>query len=428
MIRERIVLVALLLSVPLALAQHRDIEQVDQPEWGASVDMRWHPDGRLFLCYSNASGTIRLASKDSVWHYEDMPLSHSAIPGTQAFDIDARGDIGVASLDDSSRCWCALKTDTAWTDTRTPFLMWSRSPTALDTAELPVITFQLGDAFVLARMRDTAWVTCTLATGSSGFSNSFGCSALGSRADDAVWGVFWYSFSYPGKDIYGTNLYSFHVRDSSVNVVPIRDATGGWISAVSGCVDLPGSVHSCYSVWHYAEQCTYLDAVQIDSGRAGRTTVKFDSLGRPQIAYVLGDGGLMYRYLDAGVWHVFDLQTRDLTALDLILGENSQPLIAYATSAGVFLAHGVDVAGQSEESRPQATSLKPQTTVVRGVLRIPVSLFTIHTSLFDMTGRQVMVLHPGVNDVSGLSPGVYFVRETQAQAQAQAVRKVVIAR
>jgi len=39
-----------------------------------------------------------------------------------------------------------------------------------------------------------------------------------------------------------------------------------------------------------------------------------------------------------------------------------------------------------------------------------------------------MVLHPGVNDVSGLSPGVYFVRETQAQAQAQAVRKVVIAR
>jgi hypothetical protein len=31
----------------------------------------------------------------------------------------------------------------------------------------------------------------------------------------------------------------------------------------------------------------------------------------------------------------------------------------------------------------------------------------------------------GANDVRALAPGVYFVREAQAQAQAQAVRKVV---
>ncbi|HTW90513.1 MAG TPA: hypothetical protein VMH22_02255 [bacterium] len=48
--------------------------------------------------------------------------------------------------------------------------------------------------------------------------------------------------------------------------------------------------------------------------------------------------------------------------------------------------------------------------------------------LLDATGRMVMELHPGVNDVSRLSPGVYFVREAQAQAQAQAVRKVIITR
>ena len=67
---------------------------------------------------------------------------------------------------------------------------------------------------------------------------------------------------------------------------------------------------------------------------------------------------------------------------------------------------------------------RPRATVVRGVLFLPVSLFTLHSSLFDMTGRQVMALTPGANDVSRLSPGIYFVRE--AQAQAQAVRKVVI--
>ncbi len=66
--------------------------------------------------------------------------------------------------------------------------------------------------------------------------------------------------------------------------------------------------------------------------------------------------------------------------------------------------------------------------IVRNVLFLPVSLFTLHSSLFDMTGRQVMALRPGPNDVSGLSPGVYFVREVQAQAQAQAVRKVVLTR
>jgi hypothetical protein len=35
-----------------------------------------------------------------------------------------------------------------------------------------------------------------------------------------------------------------------------------------------------------------------------------------------------------------------------------------------------------------------------------------------------MDLRPGPNDVSGFSPGIYFVRE----AQAQAVRKVILAR
>jgi hypothetical protein len=69
-------------------------------------------------------------------------------------------------------------------------------------------------------------------------------------------------------------------------------------------------------------------------------------------------------------------------------------------------------------------------TIIRGVLLLPVSPFAIHTSLFDMAGRQVMALRPGANDVSRLSPGVYFVREAQAQAQAQAqaVRKVVVTR
>jgi hypothetical protein len=52
--------------------------------------------------------------------------------------------------------------------------------------------------------------------------------------------------------------------------------------------------------------------------------------------------------------------------------------------------------------------------------------------LLDVVGRKVMSLVPGVNDVSRLSAGVYFIRE-EAQASSQmpqvvTVRKVIVAR
>ena len=48
--------------------------------------------------------------------------------------------------------------------------------------------------------------------------------------------------------------------------------------------------------------------------------------------------------------------------------------------------------------------------------------------LMDAAGRKVTELQPGDNDVSHLAPGVYFVGEAQAQAQARAIRKVVLTR
>jgi hypothetical protein len=46
--------------------------------------------------------------------------------------------------------------------------------------------------------------------------------------------------------------------------------------------------------------------------------------------------------------------------------------------------------------------------------------------LFDASGRRVLRLKSGANDVRALAPGVYFVRDAGAQAQAQAVHKVVL--
>ncbi|MCX6841874.1 MAG: hypothetical protein NTX53_06310, partial [candidate division WOR-3 bacterium] len=84
--------------------------------------------------------------------------------------------------------------------------------------------------------------------------------------------------------------------------------------------------------------------------------------------------------------------------------------------------------GIAEELTPEPDleRVTPNVTVVRGALFLPATSErrTATAELLDAAGRWVMALHPGTNDVSRLSPGVYFVRE----AQAQAIRKVVVTR
>ena len=67
-------------------------------------------------------------------------------------------------------------------------------------------------------------------------------------------------------------------------------------------------------------------------------------------------------------------------------------------------------------------------TIVRGVLMIGDRGRKTgdRAELLDVSGRKVLDLNPGANNVQAIAPGVYFVRE--AQAQAQAIRKVVVTR
>jgi hypothetical protein len=68
-----------------------------------------------------------------------------------------------------------------------------------------------------------------------------------------------------------------------------------------------------------------------------------------------------------------------------------------------------------------------EASVVRSVLFLPRSLDpSIPRPLLDITGRKVLDLKPGANDVHDVAPGVYFVRASEAGAEA--VRKVVVTR
>jgi hypothetical protein len=68
------------------------------------------------------------------------------------------------------------------------------------------------------------------------------------------------------------------------------------------------------------------------------------------------------------------------------------------------------------------------------MLRIPASSVMRGAScvMLDISGREVMDLHTGANDVLKLAPGVYFVRSEPSavsrEPSAAGVRKILILR
>jgi hypothetical protein len=96
-----------------------------------------------------------------------------------------------------------------------------------------------------------------------------------------------------------------------------------------------------------------------------------------------------------------------------------------ATSSSITVLRDTPVVGV-EEWQFQATGGNPAPTVVRNILFLPEasSREPQAANLLDAAGRKVLELHSGANDIRRLAPGVYFIRE----AQAQVVRKVVITR
>jgi len=81
----------------------------------------------------------------------------------------------------------------------------------------------------------------------------------------------------------------------------------------------------------------------------------------------------------------------------------------------------------------QAALLAPRAaTILRGVLVLPSASGVERQAsgaLLDISGRKVLDLLPGPNDVRRLAPGIYFVRQpSTASGKASAVTKVVVTR
>jgi hypothetical protein len=87
---------------------------------------------------------------------------------------------------------------------------------------------------------------------------------------------------------------------------------------------------------------------------------------------------------------------------------------------------------ETAESVQQPASLG--STIIRGILNLQPSVYNLQSEivLLDISGRKVLDLKPGANDVRSLAPGVYFVKEQSAfsgqHSGAAAVTKVVVTR
>ncbi len=82
------------------------------------------------------------------------------------------------------------------------------------------------------------------------------------------------------------------------------------------------------------------------------------------------------------------------------------------------------VAGVAETPGDRVRTTEPRQDIVRGLLVLPEASNrnTPAAGLLDISGRKVLDLNPGANDVRALAPGVYFVQEPRTRS----VRKVVL--
>jgi hypothetical protein len=162
---------------------------------------------------------------------------------------------------------------------------------------------------------------------------------------------------------------------------------------------------------------------------ASRGVIREDALGRLQIVYAMD---VLKHAYNTGLWHIDTLPAEiNVSDWDFAVDSLGRPLIAFVSPDGVFLARGDEV-GIEAPQLPVAASEPRISTVSRGVLRLPEAVSgrrSAVSDLLDASGRKVLALHPGANDVSRLSPGVYFVREAECgQRLAAGARKVVLAR
>jgi hypothetical protein len=432
--------ITIVLVATVCLAGYWEFEQVDSGSIGSYVAIDRMSDGTIWLAYVNRDSAIRLAHKDTAWEYEDLDTTmvRPGFPSWQtwppfSFDVGFGDAIGIAGLGR-----LAERGDSGWLSEVLPMPMTDVAFT-YDLNGQPSLTFtdSLGHGCLGVRT-DSGWDTSVVFI-PQGYPSWFSLTRPCWRQHG--------NCAFMAENFWGDLIQEYRVwllkRDSGIWT---SYGLAGGLDG-SGCVfatlaDSSDSIHTFWSAGdNYFTNKLIFDAESLDEWTdigAGC----LDTAGRVQCTWLAishqkmqRDGMMKFALVPEQSIDV--VAVNGLSWCDITTDALSQPAIAYCTSDGsIYVAHGIDVAGLS--SKPQDAAVRvsdPEASMVRGVLVLgavgPSQNTGNRAELLDISGRKVMEPHPGVNDISRIAPGVYFVREALVQAASsklRAVRKIVVTR
>ena len=224
--------------------------------------------------------------------------------------------------------------------------------------------------------------------------------------------------AHSGANCWGTNLDGLYANNDDC-----------WLQSPRIDLSHLASANLSFWVWNSVQDSDYRhDPVWVEISRDGTTFCPLSSrMGGvnddPEITAV---GGWNHVFLDLAQY------LGDTVRLRFRFRSDSSVVFAGSYVDDVRITGRRASTGIAETPGVEVRTANRLPTVVRGVLFLPgaASHKPQATSLLDIAGRRALNLRPGANDVSRLSPGVYFIyEEPQASShKPQAVRKVVLQR
>jgi hypothetical protein len=405
-----------------AVAQQWQVELVDSSCSPSGIFVK-RDSARTYVAYVSGEGSIRFASMDTTWSYEDVdtglvrPLYD---PHNQFhFALGPEGRMAVSGVDDSFRPVVIERSDSVWSTiwTRERLDMCPLARAVFGADSLPAIlycsnSFWSAD-FIAETWQDSVWhvdsaehfdppsnYDCQL------YLYDADCSADAEPCYLATW-----SYSFPLGKVPPSNYVLKGYRTAGGwNDVWLG---GGFQSSVAA-YDIVAGGMAIASAAVYSNGYTTFDHDTVCAGRVTDAAVQVDSAGRELIAYVTSDGALRFAYKDTR-WHYREVPgVTAATCCDLALDDYGQPMIAFEDAGGLWLAHGQDMLGAKETPSAELRTPNRGPTIVSGasgVKRLE------SCAVFDAMGRRV----------HDPRPGVYFVRRASSiERQASGVTKVVI--
>jgi hypothetical protein len=413
--------VAVLALVSFASANQWQIEVADTSGSWTKLQLSTAPDGVVHLFYCGSDLVLRHAYKDSLWHHETV----DTFPSLAGWDMDigSHNELGLALDFRNGSVGLLVRQDAGWVMDSVPITAASWDAIlSWDSAGNPAVAYVKSKGVVgFAGRSDSGWVCDTITIDPAG---SVYVRGLVQDAQDDPCVMVWYNFNqgnvvlqYTRQD---TSWFEQTVdaptwRGSVQPKATARDP-GGMAAVCDNWTDYYGSGGVGFRYATVNVKSSIEDSTQVQVA-----ALAISATGERHVTYLdqNTNGPLKHARSAGDAWvkdTVFNGNIDLLGGIDLL---NGLPIIAfYEPGAGICVA-GILLPGISDRplevgrAAGQASVLNPRSLMVAEP-----------GFVLDLSGRNVLTLHPGTNDVRALAPGVYFVRE--AQAQAQAVRKIVL--